>query len=453
VIITGQRLTAGLHGSRGVSGINPGRARNNGASRISVQKYGGSSLATVDQLHQVARRVTDTYNTGRPTVVVVSARGHTTDELLRLADTTGRTRSGRETDQLLATGEGASAALLAIALQDLGVPAISLTGAQAGIRAAGKHGSGVIADIDTRRLQRILAGGEVAVVTGFQGVADTGDVVTLGRGGSDTTAVAIAAVLRAGSCEIYTDVPGIATADPRIVENARFLPAVDVGVMAEMSFAGAKVLHSRCVELAARHHVELHIRSSKEDRSVTPGTIIPAGSDGAMLENHGVVVAIAHDLDVARVSVQCRSRRNDLAADILAVLYEQAVPVDLVARSGPQEDDFRMSFTMGRKDSEKTLVALQEKMAGLDATVHVDKNVGKLSLIGMGLLNRPEYTARMLSALAAAGIPTSWLSTSQIRTSVVIPADRVVSAVRLLHDEFELEHDGLVPVSAGSAGR
>lgn len=451
MIITSQRVTGGPHESRSVSGINSARAGKHGTSGIAVQKYGGTSLATVDQLHQVAQLVTDTYRSGRPTVVVVSARGHTTDELLRLADVTGRKRSGRETDQLLATGEGASAALLAIALQDLGVPAISLTAAQAGIRAVGKHGSGVIADIEPRRLQRILADGDVAVVTGFQGVDETGDVVTLGRGGSDTTAVAIAAVLRAGRCEICTDVPGVSTADPRVVKNARVIPAVDVGVMAEMSFAGAKVLHSRAVELAARHHVELHIRSSKENRSTEPGTIIPAGSDGAMLENHGVVVAIAHDLDVARVAVHCGSRRSDLAADILAVLSEQATPVDMVARSGPQDDEFRMSFTMGRKDSEEALPAVREALAELDATIHVDEKVGKLSLIGMGLLNRPEYTARMLSTLAAADIPTSWLSTSQIRTSVAIPQEHVVAAVQLLHEEFELDSNDLDPVWAASA--
>lgn len=435
---------------------------------ISVQKYGGSSLATADQLRQVARTVAQTHRSGRPTVVVVSARGRRTDELLRLATTTGQERTGRETDQLLAIGEIESAALLAITLQDLGVPAVSLTGPQAGIRSLGKPGEGVIARIDTRRLQRILAAGEIPVVAGFQGSDDAGDLITLGRGGSDTTAVALAAVLRADSCEICTDVPGVATADPRVVAGARVLPTVDVRVMAEMSFAGAKVLHSRAVELAAMHQVRLHVRSSQSGGSTAgnspsdssaaggPGTIIPAGSDGTMLESpilesHGVVVAIAHDLDVARVLVQCGSRRRDLAAEILVLLSERAVPVDLVARSGPHEDEFRMGFTMRRKDVDQTLSAVREAMVGLGATIHVDDNVGKLSLIGMGLLNRPEYTARMLTALSAADIATSWLSTSQIRTSVVIPLDRVLDAVQLLHDEFELDRTQLDPVAARSA--
>ncbi|MFN2496476.1 MAG: aspartate kinase [Pseudonocardiaceae bacterium] len=455
-----QRSTSGGPEPWNVSGISSQPAASRGAPGILIQKYGGSSLATADQMRQVARTVADTHRSGRPTVVVVSARGHRTDELLRLAAATGQEHTGRETDQLLAIGEIESAALLAITLRDLGVPAVSLTGAQAGIRSVGKSGEGVIDHIDTRRLQRILAAGEIPVVAGFQGSDEAGDVITLGRGGSDTTAVALAAVLRAGSCEICTDVPGVATADPRVVHNARALPVVDVGVMAEMSFAGAKVLHSRAVELAAMHGVELRVRSATPgsptvsnataSNSPGPGTIIPVGSVGTTLESHGVVVAIAHDLDVARVLVQCGSRRRDLAAEILGMLSERAVPLDLVARSGPYEDEFRMGFTMRRKDVDQTLSAVREAMVGFGATIHVDENVGKLSLIGMGLLNRPEYTARMLAALAAADIPTSWLSTSQIRTSVVIPLDRILGAVQLLHDEFELDRAPLGPVSVTS---
>lgn len=425
--------------------------------KVSVLKYGGSSLGTVEQLRHVAHTVAAGHRQGRPTVVVVSARGDSTDELLRLAGTAGRDVGGRETDQLLATGECVSAALLAIMLQDIGVPAVSLTGAQAGIRAVGKHGSGVIADVDTQRLRRILTKGEVAVVAGFQGVDDTGDVITLGRGGSDTTAVALAAVLDSGQCEICTDVPGVSTADPRVVGPVRVLSSLDVGVMAEMSFAGAKVLHSRAVELAAMHRVELHVRSSQPGSSsesgglTGSGTVIPAGSDTTMLETCGVVVAIAHDLDVVRVLVRCNSRRGDLAANILTLLSEHAVPLDLVARSGPYEDEFRMGFTMRRKDVDEALHAVRDAMSGLGVMIHVDENVGKLSLIGMGLLNRPEYTARMLSTLSAAGIATSWLSTSQLRTSVVIPLNQVLSAVRLLHDEFELDRNHLSPVSATPA--
>jgi aspartate kinase len=461
VIIKGQHATGAAPESRsaaGITGAAPGRAGFGiSVPKVSVQKYGGSSLGTTEQLRHVARTVAAGHRLGRPTVVVVSARGHNTDELLRLAGIAGRDRGGRETDQLLATGESVSAALLAITLQDIGVPAVSLTGAQTGIRAVGKHGSGIISDIDTRRLRRILAKGEVAVVAGFQGVDGAGDVITLGRGGSDTTAVALAAVLYAGQCEICTDVPGVSTADPRVVSPVRVLPSLDVGVMAEMSFAGAKVLHSRAVELAAMHRVELRVRSSqpggssKPGRPTEPGTVIPAGSDTTMLETHGVVVAVAHDLDVARVLVQCGSRRDDLAADILMLLSQHAVPVDMVARSGPYEDEFRMGFTMRRTDVDEVLSTVRDAMNELRAAIHIDENVGKLSLIGMGLLNRPEYTARMLSALSTAGIPTSWLSTSQLRTSVVIPLGRMLDAVQLLHDEFELDRDQLGPVSATPA--
>ncbi|MGH3852324.1 MAG: aspartate kinase [Pseudonocardiaceae bacterium] len=422
-----------------------------GAPTITVQKYGGSSLATVAHLRQVARRVVSTHSSAGPTVVVVSAPGRTTDELLRLADAIGPQRTGRETDQLLATGEAASAALLAIAVQNLGVPAVSLTGAQAGIRVVGKPGSGVIADIDTRRLRGILADGAVAVVAGFQGSDDVSDLITLGRGGSDTTAVALAAVLSTRCCEIRTDVPGVATADPRVVHNVRILPVVDVGLMAEMSFAGARVLHSRAVELAAMHQVELRIGSSSAGNSTDPGTIIPAGSDLTMLESHGVVVSIAHDLDVARVLVRCAAGCGDLTPEIFAMLSQRAIPVDLVARSGPYEDEFRMGFTMRRKDTEETRSTIRRAMEGTGATIHVEENVGKVSLIGMGLLNRPEYTARMLATLAAAGIPTSWLSTSQLRTSAVIPINRVLGAVQLLHEEFGLDRDHLDPVAASSA--
>jgi aspartate kinase len=257
---------------------------------------------------------------------------------------------------------------------------VSLTGAQTGIRVVGKHGSGIISDIDTRRLRRILAKGEVAVVAGFQGIDGAGDVITLGRGGSDTTAVALAAVLDAGQCEIYTDVPGVSTADPRVVSPVRVLPSLDVGVMAEMSFAGAKVLHSRAVELAAMHRVELHVRSSQLGSSsesggpTEPGTVIPAGSDMIMLETHNVVVAVAHDLDVARVLVHCGSRRSDLAVDILTLLSRHVVPVDLVARSGPYEDEFRMGFTIRRTDVDEVLGVVRDELDGLGATIRIDEN-------------------------------------------------------------------------------
>jgi len=412
---------------------------------ILVQKYGGSSLATLERVHHVARRVAQAHRTGRGTVVVVSARGDATDELIRLATETSSRRPARELDQLLASGECASAALLAIALHGLRVPAVSLTGPQAGVLASGRHGSGVITAVRTDRMTGLLRDGNVVVVAGFQGLNAEGDIVTLGRGGSDTTAVALAAELRADRCEIYTDVAGVYTADPRVVPDARALVEVDAAVMAEMAFAGAKVLHSRSVELAAMEQIEVHVRSTFARDG---GTVITPGSEMKVLETRGVVVAVTHDLDVARVLVHSRGSRKDLAADVLGLFARHSIPVDLVARSGPYEEEFRMGFTVRRSDVPEIRPALEEALAALGGAVVVEANVGKLSLIGMGLLNRPEYTARMLAALSTAGIHTSWISTSQLRTSVTVPLDRLLDAVHILHREFGLDRDEATAIAA-----
>jgi aspartate kinase len=407
-----------------------------------VRKYGGSSLATLHQVRQVAMAVADASRSAR-LVVVVSARGQATDDLLCLAAQVGGTpsspRSSREVDQLLATGEGASSALLAIALRQLSVPAVSLSGAQAGIRAGGRHGSGVIKSIDTGPIRRLLAEGNVVVVAGFQGVNADGDVVTLGRGGSDTTAVALAAELSADRCEIFTDVDGVFTADPRVIPDAQVLADVDSGVMVEMAFAGAKVLHSRAVELAAMNGVDVHVGNTCGEAL---GTVVTEWPEHQMLENRGVLVAVTHDLDVARVLVHSAGPGTDLAAELLGVLARHSVAVDLVARSGPNEEVFRMGFTIRRSDVDQIRQPLQDAV-GDAGGVRVDDNIGKLSLIGVGLLNRPEYTARLFAALSAADIPTSWVSTSQLRTSVTVPLDRVVAAVAALHREFRLCPDDL----------
>jgi aspartate kinase len=274
------------------------------------------------------------------------------------------------------------------------------------------------------------------VVTGFQGINEHEDVITLGRGGSDTTAVALAAVLRAAHCEIYTDVAGVFTADPRMVPDARPLARIPVGVMTEMAFAGAKVLHSRAVELAAMYGVELRVADA---RSHDTGTRITGEDEAGMFESQGAVVAVAHDTDVARVLIRSADGDSDLAADVLGLLSSYSVPVDLVARSGPQETEFRMGFTMRRSDLGEVRLPLERLVSiSPDGAIRIDERTAKISLIGVGLLNRPGYTAQMLSALAAAGIPTSWISTSQLRSSAVIPLDRVAEAVLLLHREFGL---------------
>lgn len=417
-------------------------------TRALVQKYGGSSLAGLDRVRRVGGRIATAYRSGRPVVVVVSAPGDTTDDLLALASAASDVHNLREIDQLLATGECSSAAVMALVLQGQGIPAVSLTGPQAGVLATGKHGSGVITAVDTRRTARLLADGNVVVVAGFQGVNPDGDVITLGRGGSDTTAVAIAAELGAERCEIYSDVDGVYSADPRVVPGARRLATVDAGLMAEMSFAGAKVLYSRSVELAAMHRIEVHVRGSFAPGA---GTVIPGGINYEMLERHGVIVAATHDLDVARVLFHSWGARHDLAADVLALLARNSVPIDLVARSGPHEDEFRMGFTIRRSDVAGIQVPLLDLAQQLGGGVKIDEAVGKVSLVGMGLLNRPEYTARMLAALSGAGIVTSWISTSQLRTSVTVPLDEVIHAINVLHREFGLDLDDVAVGSLASA--
>jgi aspartate kinase len=402
---------------------------------VLVQKYGGTSLETLDRVRNAALRISRERQRGRSLVVVVSARGSRTDDLLRLAADIGPAYPSRELDQLLAVGECESAALMALALNGLGVPAISLTGHQAGIRTTDRHGDALISRIGVAPVRAILDEGKVAVVTGFQGVDHAGDIATLGRGGSDTTAVALAARLRASACEIYTDVDGVFSADPRIIPAARCLPWIHPGVMAEMAFAGARILHTRCVELAAMEGVEVCVRNAS---SQAPGTTIVELQDGRPLETRRAVVAVTHDTDVARVLVHCRTGRHDLAPDVFGALAAQGTVVDLVARSGPYENEFRMGFTIRRSQADRVRAALHEVAVGFGGGVHFDENVGKVSVVGMGLLSRPEYTARLMAALAAAEIPTSWISTSQSRLSVIVPQDHTVDAVDALHREFRL---------------
>lgn len=403
---------------------------------IVVRKYGGTSLADPERVRRAAASVAAAHAAGTAVVVVVSAQGDATDELLQRATELGGAATTRETDQLLATGECASAALMATALLAAGTPAISLTGPQAGVAVTGPPGAGLVAGIDTTRIRGHLAEGKVVVVAGFQGANADGDLVTLGRGGSDTTAVALAAALGETSCEIYTDVDGVYSADPRVVGTAHVLPSVPAEVMVEMAFAGARVLHARAAELAAAHAIELRVRSSLTDGE---GTFVPRADPGG-LEGHGVT-AVTHDLDVVRVLIRSDGPRRDLAAELLTVLAEQNAPLDMVARSGPFEDEFRMGFTMRRSDLERVTPALRGRVEAVGGTVLFDPDVTKVSVVGVGLLSRPQYTARLLGALAGAGIATSWLFTSQSRTSVTVPLARALDAVGLLHEEFALEHD------------
>ncbi|GAA2777981.1 aspartate kinase [Saccharopolyspora taberi] len=419
-------------------------------TELVVHKYGGTSLTSTQHVQRAAAQLDRAQRGGRPVVAVVSARGKTTDELLAEAAAIGTRPSDagpgwdREIDQLLACGENSSAALLALALRSRGVPTVSLSGPQAGITTSGRHGAGTINAIDPSRIGGLLRDGNVAVVSGFQAANRAGDVVTLGRGGSDTTAVAIAAEF-GGQCDIFTDVDGVHTADPRHIPDAGILAAVDSRVMAEMAFAGARVLHSRAAALAAAKKLRLRIRNSGTDAI---GTTIVERSDH-MPENASFVTAVVHDLDTAAMTIRCPASNDSLTTDVFAVLARENISTDLVHVADSDPGDVVMRFSLKRSELPIARAALQELFYGKDSIVHVVDRVAKVSLVGAGLLNRPDSTALMLTTLSANAIRSSWVYTGQTRTSVLVPEDRALDAVALLHSAFELgrpEPELVVPV-------
>ncbi len=404
---------------------------------IVVQKYGGSSVATAEHIKAVAERVKKAHDSGLGLVVTVSAMGKTTDRLLRLAGEVSREPSPREIDQLLSTGELQSVALLAMALHDRGVAATSLTGPQAGMKTTGRYGSGLISEIRPDRLRSLLDEGQVAIVAGFQGVNALGDVMTLGRGGSDTTAVALAAALKAERCEIYTDVDGIYTADPRIVPGARRIPVILSSEMAEMAWRGAKVMHPRAVELGALYGVEIHVKSSFTEG---PGTIITGGSDMEHLETRETVAGIVHDLDVSRITLTGIKTGPGTMSRVFTPLAEAGVSVDVIVENGVTgEDAADVAFTVRRGDFREALRLAGDVAESLGGRVEGEEELGKVSVVGTGMLNRPGYAARMFASLGEAEIPIRMVSTSEIQVTCVLAADRVEEAVRVLHRDFELE--------------
>ncbi|HET7481060.1 MAG TPA: aspartate kinase [Rubrobacteraceae bacterium] len=403
---------------------------------IVVQKYGGSSVATAEHIKAVAARVGRARESGLDIVVVVSAMGKTTDRLLRLAGEVSREPSPREIDQLLATGEEQSVALLAMALHDRGVPAVSLTGPQAGFRITGRYGSGVISEIQPKRIREYIGEGQAVIVAGFQGMNALGDVMTLGRGGSDTTAVALAAALEAERCEIYTDVDGIYTADPRIVPEARRIPVISSEEMAEMSWRGAKVMHPRAVELGALYGVEIHVRSSFDEE---PGTAIVGGKHLEHLETRETVAGIVHDLDVSRITLNRIRTGPGTMSRVFAPLAERGISVDVIVESGLEGGLSDVAFTVSRGNFAEARKLAAEVADSLGGAVEGEEDLGKVSVVGTGMLNRPGYAARMFSSLGEAGIPIRMVSTSEIQVTCVLPAERVEEAVRRLHKDFELE--------------
>ncbi|KUG60053.1 MULTISPECIES: aspartate kinase [Kocuria] len=422
-----------------------------------VQKFGGSSVADADGIRRVARRIVETRNRGHDVVVVVSAMGDTTDELLDLAHEVTRKPPARELDMLLTAGERISMALLAMAVSGMGAPAQSFTGSQAGMVTDGAHGAALLVEVNPQRVRESLDQGNIAIIAGFQGVhRSTKDITTLGRGGSDTTAVALAAALDADVCEIYSDVDGVFTADPRIAPRARKLDVVSSEEMLELAANGAKILHLRCVEYARRFGVKLHVRSSftqNEGTWVIPGPEDAATSPKEIPLEQPLIAGIAHDRSQAKVTVVGVPDKPGIAARIFRLLAEAKVNVDMIVQNISTGDNplTDLSFTVDESQGDlamSLLRAAEEKIgyAGLE----YDDQVGKLSLVGAGMKSNPGVTFTFFEALASADINIDMISTSEVRISVVTAADRLDEAVRVVHSAFDLDTDEEATVYAGT---
>jgi aspartate kinase len=399
-----------------------------------VQKYGGTSVGDAERIKNVARRLAARRERGDQVVAVVSAMGDTTDNLTRLAHAVSADPTPREMDLLLSTGETVSITLLAMALRDLGADALSLTGAQAGIRTDASHRRARILAVEPQRLRAELERGRIVIVAGFQGMSEAGDVTTLGRGASDLSAVAVAAGLGATVCEIYSDVDGIFTADPRVVPEARRLKDIGYDEMLELAAHGARVMHPRAVELGELYRLPILVASSFHDR---PGTLI---HEEAIMENRNKVRGVAHDLDVAKITVLGVPDRPGIAADLFEPLAEAGVSVDTIVQNASVHKLADLSFTVGRADLDKALRVVGPVGYRLGAADCVaDDRLGKVSIVGTGMQSAPGYAARMFRALHAAGINIEMISTSEIRITCIIHQDRVEDAARALHTAFELE--------------
>jgi aspartate kinase len=403
------------------------------AMGLYVQKYGGSSVADTEKIKGVARRVVETAKAGHRVVVVVSAMGKTTDGLIRLAHEITAAPNEREMDMLLATGEQVSIALLAMAIEILGHPARSFTGEQAGIRTDAAHTRARILGIDADKVRRALDEGHVAIVAGFQGVTGEDDITTLGRGGSDLTAVALAAALRADVCEIYTDVDGVYTADPNIVPDARKLGRVSYDEMLEMASLGAKVLQSRSVEFAKKYGVPVHVRSTfKSD----PGTLVTM--EDPHMESV-LVTGVTHDRGQAKVSILRVPDRPGIAAQVFGGVAERGIVVDMIVQNISRDGYTDISFTLPRTDRDRAVAVLSEvaRRIGAEGVAHDDR-IAKVSIVGVGMRSHSGVASRMFHTLSREGINIQMISTSEIAVSCVIEDKYTELAVRALHDAFEL---------------
>lgn len=399
-----------------------------------VQKFGGSSVASPEHIRRVARRVADTAEQGNSCIVVVSAMGDTTDDLIDLAQKVSGNRSAREMDMLLTTGEQVSIALLAMALQDLGKDSVSFTGWQAGIRTEAVYGKARITGMDPSRIAAELEKGRIVVVAGFQGITEGGDITTLGRGGSDTTAVALAAALKADLCEIYTDVEGVYSTDPRVVKFARKIPEISYDEMLELANLGAAVLHPRAVEYAKQYQVPLMVRSSFKPN---PGTLV---KEEAVMEKGIVVRGIAHDLNVAKVALVGVPNRQDNLQVIFQTLAKENVNVDIIVQSVVHNDCSDISFTVAKDELSRTmdvLGALQPRLGAKE--IVCEEDLAKVSIVGAGMISNPGVAAQMFQVLTENGMFIRMVSTSEIKVSCVIDAADADKAVRVLHTAFGLD--------------
>ena len=421
-----------------------------------VQKYGGSSVADADGIKRVAQRIVATRKAGHSVVVVVSAMGDTTDELRDLANQVSPLPPGRELDMLLTAGERIAMALLAMAIANLGLEGRSFTGSQAGVITDSAHGNARIIDVTPGRILTALDAAAIPIVAGFQGVSqDTKDITTLGRGASDTTAVALAAALRADVCEIYTDVDGVFTADPRIVPGARRIPQISYEEMLEMAACGAKVLMLRCVEYARRYGIPIHVRSSFSNRKGTWVTDAARESEGKDVEQ-AIISGVAHDRSEAKITVVGVPDKVGEAARIFRAIAAAAINIDMIVQNVSAAATGRtdISFTLPRDDGQAAMTALRgsQDEVGFDSLLYNDR-IGKISVVGAGMRSHPGVSATFFGALAEAGVNIEMISTSEIRISVVVDENDVGAAVEAAHAAFDLGAGEDSAVVYGGTGR
>lgn len=434
---------------------------------IVVQKYGGSSVADAEAIKRVARRIVETKKAGNQVVVVVSAMGDSTDELIDLANEVSPLPPARELDMLLTAGERISMAVLAMAIHDLGHEARSFTGSQAGVITDAEHGRAKIIDVTPGRIEEALQSGAIAIVAGFQGVSQTTkDITTLGRGGSDTTAVALAVALRADVCEIYSDVDGIFSADPRIEPRARKVPRISYEETLEMAAQGAKILHLRCVEYARRYGMPIHVRSSFNDKEgtwVTSADQVRAqdvadqnGTNEGSAMEAAIITGVAHDRSQAKVTIVGVPDKPGEAAAIFRAVADAQINIDMIVQnvSAAATSLTDISFTLPRGEGQTAMTALSrlQDAVGFES-LQYDDSVGKVSIVGAGMSSSPGISARFFEALSEAGVNIEMISTSEIRVSVVVAETQVADAVNAAHAAFNLGSDEVEAVVYGGTGR